>query len=232
MNGPVGPRHIAPWLCRFGGCPAPAVIRAPLALALVFAPRNGHAQTAGRHSLDTPEARAAATVFRAFVKARRAYDVPKVIAMRSADYVWVEFTGERRPGNPTDLQNIVEWEKVMDTKWECRILGYEDGALEVEMRERNRLYEILGIGAAIRRQRERISDGLLRESRVVDLRFTGRTQDEGVTEFTDWLRLQPVPRQEGVLRNGHLVFTAESARRELPLLEEWSRTHGDHSSAR
>jgi hypothetical protein len=62
--------------------PPPVVIGALLATALVFAPRNGHAQTAGRRSLDTPEARAAATVFRAFMKARSEYDVPKVIAMR------------------------------------------------------------------------------------------------------------------------------------------------------
>jgi hypothetical protein len=200
-----------------------------LACFILFSPQKTNAEAANQKSLKTSEAREAASVFRVFVKARSEYDVPKVDSLEADDHVWIEFTGERRPKDKTGIRNIVEWEKVMDTKWECRILGYQGGELAVEMREHNRLYDVLGIGFAIRQQRERISSGQLHESRVVGLRFAGRDQDEAVAEFEKWIQQKPADQQEGVLHNGHLIFNGAAAQKEIPLLEEWRRIHNSHS---
>jgi hypothetical protein len=207
------------------------VTGALLWMALVVAWQNVPAQTPRSQSLDAPAARAAAAVFESFEKARSEYDVPRVGALEAPDYVWVEFTGERRSRSPIHLENIVEWERVMGTKWECRILGYDNGELEVEMKEHNHLYDVLGVGAAVREQRERVEGGLVHEERVVGLRFTGRTQDEAMADFEHWLQGLPAARQEGVMHNGHLMLTGESAPKELPLLEEWSQTRVRKSSS-
>jgi glyoxylase-like metal-dependent hydrolase (beta-lactamase superfamily II) len=181
--------------------------------------------TVASGSLKSPEAERAAVIFRAYINARNRHDFQRVNDLRVKNSVWFDAQGNGHPGDEARLRAMLAWESVMSAKWGCRILGYTNGWLEAEAWEENRMYDALGVGTAFQRDRIRIAGERILELRAVSEWVTGRNEDEAFAEFKDWLQRQPAQRQDGLLRDGNLLYDADSATRELPLLDEFERDY-------
>jgi glyoxylase-like metal-dependent hydrolase (beta-lactamase superfamily II) len=176
-------------------------------------------------AIHSPEAREAAGVFCGYVAARNGHDFTRARALAADHIRWLDSQGQNHPKNDARLKTMLSWEEVMGATWGCRIIGFADGWLEAEISEQNRMYDALGVGTIIQRDRVRIAGGQIREGRTLAEWSTGREEDEAFGEFKGWLKDLPADRRAGVLRDGNLIFDAESARRTLPLLDLWERAH-------
>ena len=176
-------------------------------------------------ALDSPESRQAASVFCGYVEARNGQDFPRARALTADDIRWLDTQGQNHPKNDARLKAMLSWEEVMGAAWGCRVLGFADGWLEAEISEQNRMYDAVGVGTLFQRNRVRIAGGQIREGRTLAEWSTGREEDEAFGEFKSWLKDLPADRRAGVLRDGSLVFDAESARLMLPLLDLRERAH-------
>ena len=176
-------------------------------------------------SLDSPGAREAADVLCGYVAARNEHDFPRASALAGDDIRWLDTEGRNHPKNDARLKTMLAWEEVMGAAWGCRVLGHADGWLEAEISEQNRMYDALGVGTLLQRDRVRVAGGQIREGRTLAEWSTGRDEDEALREFKDWLKRLPANRRAGVMRDGSLTYDAESARRTLPLLDDWERDH-------
>src|SRR5262249_14972333 len=123
------------------------------------------------------------------------------------------------------LRTMLGWEEVMSAKWSCRVVGFADGWLEAEVSEQNRMYAALGVDSIVQRNRIQVVAGQIREGRTLAEWSTGRDEDEAFREFKSWLQSLPEERCRGLFRAGNLVYNAETARQELPLLEDWQKAH-------
>ena len=180
---------------------------------------------AAARAADSPEAREAANVLCGYAAARNAHDFAKASALAADDVRWLDEEGRNHPKNDARLKTMLSWEEVMGAAWSCRVLGFADGWLEAEISEQNRMYDALGVGAVLQRDRVRVAGGQIREGRTLAEWSTGREEDEAFREFKDWLKKLSPDRREGVVRDGNLIYDAESARRTLPLLDLWEREH-------
>jgi hypothetical protein len=174
------------------------------------------------NSLLSAEARAAAKVVRSYYEARDHFNLSKGMQLEAPDIVLIDEDGERHPGNPALLKDFMAYEKATHGHWHCRVLDFKDGWLEAEITEENDYYKYLGIGNRTEHERYRVADGKIHERWSISSKYSGRDQDSAYHEFKDWLQQVP-ERQTGVMRDGHLVFDGESAKRMLPLLQEFSR---------
>jgi hypothetical protein len=179
----------------------------------------------GAPAADSPEAREAAGVLCGYVAARNGHDFSRARALVAGDVRWLDTEGRNHPKNDARLKTMLSWEEVMGAAWGCRVLGLADGWLEAEISERNRMYDALGVGTLLQRDRVRVAGKRIREGRTLAEWSTGREEDEALREFKDWLKKLPPDRRAGVLRDGNLIYDAESARRTLPLLDLWEREH-------
>ncbi|MGE5277126.1 MAG: MBL fold metallo-hydrolase [Acidobacteriota bacterium] len=173
----------------------------------------------------SPDAAEAARIFCGYVEARARHDFARASALTAADIRWLDAEGRNHPKNDARLKTMLAWEEVMGAKWSCRVLSFADGWLEAEVTEQNRMYDALGVGALVLRHRVRVEGGQIHEGRALAEWTTGRDEEQAFADFKKWLRSLPEKRRAGLLEDGGLVYDAESARRELPLLDEWEKAH-------
>ncbi len=138
---------------------------------------------------------------------------------------WLDTEGKNHPKNEERLKTMLAWESVMGGKWTCRAVGFADGWLEAEISERNRMYDALGVDAIYQRTRVRVADGQIREGRTLSEWTTGRDEDEAFGDFKKWLQTLPEAKRAGLMRGSNLIYNAETARQELPLLDEYEKVH-------
>src|ERR1700720_855917 len=96
------------------------------------------AAAAPERPTDPPDAAEAARVFCGYVEARDRHDFAKARALTAPDIRWLDTEGRNHPKNDERLKTMLAWEGVMGGKWSCRVLGFADGWLEVEVSEQNR----------------------------------------------------------------------------------------------
>lgn len=171
--------------------------------------------------LDSSEARAAAKVVIAYYRARDHFWFEEAKSLQASDLVFVGSDGARRPANADFLSGFMSYEKAMRGHWHCHVLGFREGLLEAEITEENDYYRYLGSGKRIEIERFRVSDGQIHEIIDVSKRYTGFDQDVTYRAFIVWLLQLPESERQGVLRDGKLVFDADGARRQLPLLKRF-----------
>ena len=171
------------------------------------------------------ESSEAARVLCGYVEARNRNDPAAASSFSAPDVRWLDTDGKNHPKNDERLKTMLGWESVMGGKWTCRAVGSADGWLEAEISERNRMYDALGVGAIYQRTRVRVADGQIREGRTLSEWTTGRDEDEAFGDFKKWLQTLPEEKRAGLLRDGRLVYDAETARRELPLLDAYEKAH-------
>jgi len=176
-------------------------------------------------SLAMPKAREAAEIVQRYVEARNAHELSRASAMTAPDVRWLDEEGRNHPKNDAHLAAILSWEGVMGAAWECRVLGYADGWLEVEITERNRMYDALDIGSVIQRDRIRVVDGRIREGRTLATWTTGREEDEATSDFRSWVETLSSAERRGLIQDGHFVFDAAGGHKMRPLLDRWEREH-------
>ncbi len=195
-----------------------------LAASLFFGSWSAFAQEAvapDSSSLNSPEARAAAKVVVDYYHARDRFLLVKAKSLEAPDIALVSRDGTRHQGNPNLLSGFMGYEKAMHGRWHCRVLAFRDGLLEAEIIEENDYYVYLGSGKRIEVERFRVSGGQIHEIIGVSRRFAGRDEDATYHEFIAWLLQLPESERVGVLRDGKLVFDADGARRQLPLLKRF-----------
>jgi len=174
---------------------------------------------------DSKEAREARDVLCGYAAARGDHDFARASALSAPGIRWLDGEGHNHPKNDARLKSMLAWEAVMRARWSCRTLGFSDGWFEAEISEQNRMYDALGVGAVVQRDRVRVAGGQIQEGRTLAEWTTGRDEDEAFAEFKAWLKTLPPGRRKGVLRDGNLVFDAAAARATLPLLDLWERAH-------
>jgi glyoxylase-like metal-dependent hydrolase (beta-lactamase superfamily II) len=191
-------------------------------LQLVGAMIVGFASSLGAES---PEAREAADVLCGYVAARNQHDFVKANALAADDIRWLDTEGRNHPKNDARLKTMLAWEGVMGASWGCRVLGFADGWLEAEITEQNRMYDALGVGTLFQRDGVRVAAGQIREGRTLAEWSTGLEEEEAFGAFKDWVKRLRAEQRAGVMRDGSLIYDAESARRMRPLLDLWEREH-------
>ena len=129
-------------------------------------------------AIDSPEAREAAGVLCGYVAARNGHDFARARALAADDIRWLDAQGQNHPKNDARLKTMLSWEEAMGAAWGCHVIGFEDGWLEAEISEQNRMYDALGVGTLFQRDRVRIAGGQIREGRTLAEWSTGREEDE------------------------------------------------------
>ncbi len=174
---------------------------------------------------EMPEGAEAARVFCASIEARNTNDFSTAIALRADDMRWIDSDGSVYRRNDDGTRKMLAWEQGAGARWSCRAVGYADGWLEAEVSETNRLYDALDVGAIWQRVRVRVENGRIREGRTIAEWSTGRDYEEVNDEFKAWIRSLPAERRGGLFDGERLVYDAETARRQRPLLDEWEKKH-------
>ena len=182
-------------------------------------PQNG--ETPRTDSLDSPDAHAAAKVVADYYHARDHFLLGKAKSLQATDMVIVDANGGRHTVDSGFLSSFMGYEKAMHGHWHCRALSFRDGLLEAEIMEENDYYSLLGSGKRIEIERFRVSGGQIHEIIGVSRHFTGREEDSTYHEFIAWLLQLPASERQGVLHDGKLVFDADGASRQLPLLKRF-----------
>jgi glyoxylase-like metal-dependent hydrolase (beta-lactamase superfamily II) len=201
--------------------PGPSLSPPFLLLAAAALAAGASDRTAGAPA-DRDEA---ARVFCASIEARNSNDFAKAIALRADDMRWIDSDGSTYRRNDEGTRKMLAWEHGSGARWSCRAVGYADGWLEAEVTENNRLYDALDVGAVVQRVRVRVEDGRIREGRTLAEWSTGRDYEEVNDRFKAWIRSLPAERRAGLFDGRSLVYDAETARLQLPLLQEWERMH-------
>jgi len=174
---------------------------------------------------DERPAREARRVFEAYIDARNRHDPEGIAALTSPSIRAVDAEGKAHPYDEKHLRDVLAWEAGIHARWHGREIGWDGRFLEIEASEENDLYDLLGVGAAVQRDRLRIEDGRIVEWYGLGERTTGRDEGEALSAFKAWIETLPRDLGEGIVRNGRLVIDGASSAKMRPLLDRWQREH-------
>jgi hypothetical protein len=186
-----------------------SIISLPTILALFF--------------IASPQQGTAEESFRAYVAAMNSHDVERAVSFYADDLV-CKRKGEKRECccQKKQLRAFREWEIPMEARFDYKVLQVSGDRITVEIVEFNRFHEALGVERPVTEE-YLFRDGLIREINTLNIRDAKRPLSEAIKEFEEWLAEKPSKQLAGLMKEGHLIYDGEAARKLLPFLEEWQQ---------
>ena len=159
---------------------------------------------------------------RRLCEARKALDAAQLERLLAEDYHGEQPDGSKTPYDRDRGRHIAEWERVMNTRWDYRILGVDGNAVTVLLSEQSDYFDLLGIGTRTQVtvyfvDAERVSRSLSK----LDVQERG-SQAKEFRRFHAWLLQQlEHPEPDLVGPDGRLIFDGKGAARMLFWLKRW-----------
>lgn len=159
---------------------------------------------------------------RRLCEARKALDAGQMEAVLAEDYRGEQPDGSEIPYDRERGRQVVEWERVMNTRWDYRVLGVDGDAVTVLLTEQSAYFDLLGIGTRTQVTVYFVEGGRVSRSlSKLDVQERG-SQAREYRRFHDWLLQQMEhPEPELVGPDGRLIFDARGASRMLVWLRKW-----------
>lgn len=161
-------------------------------------------------------------IVRRLCEARKALDPGQMEAVLAVDYRGEQPDGSVIPCDRERGRRTVEWERGMDTRWDCRLLGVDGNAVKVLLTEESAYFDLLGIGTRTQVTVYFVEGGrVARSLSKLDVQQRG-SQAREYGRFQEWLLQQmDPPDPELVGPDGRLLFDGRSAARMLTWLKRW-----------
>jgi hypothetical protein len=119
-------------------------------------------------------------------------------------------------------KTMCEWEKVMHARWTHEILGVNDSAVTVMLKEKNDYYTLLGVGGSIQVSEYVVVNGKVKHWTSKLFIMENGTQGAALTRFRNWLLARPgLNEPELIGQDGSIQFNEAAAPRMLYWLKEW-----------
>ncbi len=130
--------------------------------------------------------------------------------------------GSERTLDREFMREMRDFEREMNTLWSYRIKQVAGERVTVEMMEKNDFYDLLGVG-----KRTQVEVYFVRGGRIYRSETSNITQENGefgssYERFKEWLSKSAAAQDGRIMREGHLIFDGESAKRLRPWLKLWS----------
>lgn len=168
-------------------------------------------------SLEAPEA-----TVRRLCEARKALDAAQMEAVLAEDYRGEQSDGSEIAYDRERGRQTADWERVMSTRWDYRILGVDGSAVTVLLTEESAYFDLLGIGTRTQVTVYFVDGGKVSRSlSKLDVQKHG-SQAQEFRRFHAWL-LQQIeqPEPELIGPDGRLIFDGKGAARMLHWLTKW-----------
>ena len=130
---------------------------------------------------------------------------------------------------PVDRERTVTmrgFERAMRTQWSWAVRARHEAEITVSLREVNDFLEGLGAGVCQQTVVYSVDGGKIVRMVTKETSYTGRPYREQFAAFEAWLLTTPAASDPTIVRDGHLLFTAASARQLGPLLKTWREKSG------
>lgn len=172
-----------------------------------------------------PPQSATLTVVCPYLEALRALDHDAMARSWSPDARSVNAAGEERPVDPEAMRQMRGFERSVHTQWAFEVASAEGDSVVVNLTETNDFYDLLGLGPRHQTERYTVRDGRIVSMKTLQLRHENGDFALTFAAFRDWLMHTDAAHDRALVRDGRLLFTAESGRRMLPWLERWHEGH-------
>lgn len=159
---------------------------------------------------------------RRLCEARKALDAVQMDALIADDYQAEQPDGSKISYDRSRGRQTADWERVMGTRWDYRVLGVDGNAVTVLLTEQSAYFDLLGIGTRTQvtvyfADRGKVSGSLSK----LDVQEHG-SQSKEFRRFHAWLLEQlEQPEPDLVGPDGRLIFDGKGAARMLPWLAKW-----------
>ncbi len=159
---------------------------------------------------------------RRLCEARKALDAVQLERLLAEDYHGEQPDGSRIPYDRERGRHIADWERVLNTRWDYRILGVDGNAVTVLLTEQSAYFDLLDIGTRTQVTVYFVEGGRVSRSlSKLDVQERG-SQAREFRRFHEWLLQQlEHPEPELVGPDGRLIFDGKGAARLLPWLTKW-----------
>jgi hypothetical protein len=165
--------------------------------------------------------REARRVIDGYVTARNRHDADALAALTDKNIRAFDAEGNPHPPDEKRLRDVLAWERAMNARWTGKVLAWDGSWIEVEFSEENDLFDALGIGAAVQRDRIRVEHGRIVEWRGLSERSTGREEAAAISEFKRWIETLSTELREGALKGGQLLLDERGAEAQRVLIRRW-----------
>ena len=162
-------------------------------------------------------------VVASYLDGLKALDQDRMDALCAPGMVSVGPDGSERTVDRESRRRMREFEREMHTSWTYRIEAVEGERVTVELFEHNDFYELLGVGRRAQEEVYVLHDGLIRRAETRSVRQEHGDYATEYARFKTWLMDTPAATDARIVRDGGLIFDAESAKRLRPWLERWKR---------
>ena len=164
-------------------------------------------------------------IVRRLCEARKALDAVQLEGLLAEDYHGVQPDGSQIPYDRERGRDIADWERVLNTRWDYRILGVDGNAVTVLLTEQSAYFDLLDIGTRTQVTVYFVEGGRVSRSlSKLDVQERG-SQAREFRRFHEWLLQQlEHPEPELVGPDGRLIFDGKGAARLLPWLTKWHAT--------
>jgi hypothetical protein len=158
---------------------------------------------------------------RKYLDALKTLDQDALEKFFAADAVFQRADGTQVPLDRRQNRRFREFERGTHTQWTYRIVGVKRDQVTVILTEQSEYYKLLGVGKRTSMVVYEVRDGLVHMIRTLGQVHESGDEGEAATAFHEWLDHQPAAAGIGLVRDGHLVYDAVSARTMLPWLRKW-----------
>jgi len=157
-------------------------------------------------------------------KAREELSAEKMEKYIEDDFHTFNEDGSMRLYNREMAKSMCEWEKVMNARWTHEILGVNDSAVTVLLKEKNDYYTLLGLGGSIQVSEYTVVNGKVKYWKSKLFIMERGSQDEAFSGFRIWLLSQPDLNEPKLIRrDSSIIFSGDSAPRMLHWMKEWRK---------
>ena len=166
----------------------------------------------------------AARIVTGLCEGRKELSAEKMEEYIADDFHSVDDDGSTRVYDREFAKTMCEWEKVMHAQWTYEILGVNDSAVTVMLKEKNDYYALLGLGGSIQVSEYVVANGKVQHWKSKLFITENSTQREGLTKFRNWLLSQPGLNEPKLISpDSSIIFNGEAAPRMLHWLKEWNK---------
>lgn len=199
-----------------------AATAASEAASFAASPTEGERPAAQAEPADRGMQEPPVETVRRLCEARKALDATQMEAVLAEDYRGVQPDGSEIAYDRERGRQTADWERVMGTRWDYRILGVDGSAVTVLLTEESAYFDLLGIGTRTQVTVYFVDGGKVSRSlSKLDVQERG-SQAQEFRRFHAWL-LQQIeqPEPELIGPDGRLIFDGKGGARMLFWLKKW-----------
>src|SRR5262249_49956672 len=129
------------------------------------------------------------------------------------------------------MRSMRAFERALHTQWALEIQHTDGSDVAAVLTEQNDLYNALGVGTCTQVVVYQVRNSRIARLATTRVGYSGRAFPEALADLEHWLSTQNAVSDDRLMRNGHLLFTGDSADRLVPWLAAYSDAHAQRGSS-